>query len=34
MEHKFFGSPLAQQMWRYAANILWQLFAKKHNLDP
>jgi hypothetical protein len=24
----FFSCPLAQQVWRYAANIIWPLFAK------
>jgi hypothetical protein len=29
MEHKFFSSALAQQVWHYVANIMWQLFVKK-----
>ena len=27
-KHIFFSCPLAQQVWRYAVNITWQLFAK------
>jgi hypothetical protein len=27
VEHTFFNCPLAQQVWHYAANIIWQLFA-------
>ena len=29
---KFLNCPLAQQVWHYAANIIWQLFAKRANL--
>jgi hypothetical protein len=29
MEHKFFDCPLTQKVWRYAANIIWQLFSKR-----
>ena len=29
MEHRFYRCPLAQHGWRYAANIIWQLFVKK-----
>ena len=32
VEHRFFNYPLAQQGWRYAANIMWQLLAKRGNL--
>lgn len=32
VEHKSFDCPLAQKMWRYAANIIWQLFSKKRKL--
>jgi hypothetical protein len=34
VEHMFYSCPLAQQVWRYAANIVWQLFAKKGHLGP
>jgi hypothetical protein len=34
VEHRFYSCPLAQQVWRYAANIVWQLFAKKRHLGP
>lgn len=26
VEHIFFSCSLAQQVWRYATNIMWQLF--------
>ena len=32
VEHIFFTCPLAQQVWHYVANIIWQLFAKRGNL--
>ena len=34
VEHKFFSCPLAQQVWRYATNIMWQHFAKKNDPGP
>jgi hypothetical protein len=34
MEHVFFNCPLAQHVWRYATNIIYQLFAKRGNLGP
>jgi hypothetical protein len=34
VEHMFYSCPLAQHGWRYAANILWQLFAIRKNLGP
>lgn len=34
VKHEFFNSPLAQQVWCYAANIIWQLLAKIGNLGP
>lgn len=34
VECKFFSYPLVQQVWRYATNIIWQLFAERENLDP
>ena len=34
LEHKFYNFPLAQQMWRYVANIIWQVLAKKRNFGP
>ena len=34
VEHIFFNCPLAQQWWRYAANIIWQYSAKRGNLGP
>jgi hypothetical protein len=34
IEHMFFSCPLAQHVWCYAANIIWQLFAKRGNLGP
>jgi hypothetical protein len=34
VEHKIYSFPLAQQVWRYAANIIWQVFAqKKRNIS-
>ena len=33
VEHMFFNCPLTQQMWRYVANMMWQLFAKVSNLS-
>ena len=33
MEHGFYRCSLAQHEWRYAANIIWQLFVKKRNLS-
>ena len=32
--HMFCSCPLAQHGWRYATNIIWQLFANKRNLGP
>lgn len=32
VEHRFFSCLLAQQVCRYAVNIIWQLFAKKATL--
>jgi hypothetical protein len=34
VEHKFYSCPFAQHVWRYATNIIWQLFAQKKNLGP
>ena len=34
VEHRFYSCPLTQQGWRYVANIIWQLFAKRRNLGP
>ena len=34
MEHMFYSCPLAQHVWRYVANIIWQLFTRKRNLGP
>ena len=34
VEHKFLNCPFAQQVWHYATNIIWQLFAKSGNLGP
>ena len=34
VHHRFFSSLWAQQVWCYAANIIWQLFAKRCNLSP
>lgn len=34
VEHRFFSCTLAQLDWCYAANIIWQLFAKRGNLGP
>jgi hypothetical protein len=34
VEHRFFSCPFAQQRWRYAANIMWQLLAERGNLGP
>ena len=34
VEHRFYSCPLAQHVWRYVANIIWQLFATKMNLSP
>ena len=34
VEHMFFSHPLAQQVWHYIANIIWQFFAKRGNLGP
>ena len=34
LKHKFFNFPLAQQVWPYATNIIWPLFAKRGNLGP
>ena len=34
VEHRLFSCPLAQQGWRYAACIMWQLLAIRGNLGP
>ena len=34
VEHRFFSCPLVEQGWRYVANIMWELFAKRGNLGP
>jgi len=34
VEHIFFNCPLTQQVQRYVANIMWQLFARISNLGP
>lgn len=34
VEHIFFSNPLAQQVWCYVANVIWQLFAKRGILGP
>ena len=34
VRHMLFSCPLAQQMWCYVVNIIWQLFAKRGNLGP
>ena len=32
VEHMLYNCPLAHHVWRYAANIIWQFFAKTWNL--
>ena len=34
VEHRFHNCPLAQHVWRYVANIIWQFYAKTKNLGP
>ena len=34
IESVFYNCPLVQHGWRYASNIIWQLFANKRNLGP
>ena len=34
VELRFFRYPLAQHGWRYDANVIWQIFAKRGNLGP
>ena len=34
MKHMFLNRPLAQQVWRSTANILWQLVAKRGYFGP
>jgi hypothetical protein len=30
--HRFFSCMLAQQVWQYATNMIWQLFVRRGNL--
>jgi hypothetical protein len=34
VRHRFSNCPLAQQVWRYAANVMWSFFVKKSEFGP